>query len=169
MTVRKNKKSHPTYILITIDDQLSLSHALFNISLTSLVRSLLSSTRNASDKPAWRRPRGAADPALLHIGLLLPMADCVQRVDRAVERLDREIDSFQRAFEMMQKQFERIDVMMDNIMNVMTLLSQRASRREGDGAQRVCECGRPIPAKADDEDKGDGDGDGDDSDAETGD
>jgi len=53
MTV--SKKSRPTYILLTIEEQFSLSFALFNLNLGSLARGmrLLSVTPRAQGKPGF--------------------------------------------------------------------------------------------------------------------
>lgn len=101
----------------------------------------------------------AADSTPLLARLILPVAECLQRVDSAVERLDNDIETFHRAFDTIQKQFDRIHGMMDRIMDVMALMSARNAMREEqkeaedngisepDASVKVCECGRPIPGR----------------------
>jgi hypothetical protein len=60
MTV--SKKSRPTYILLTIEEQFSLSFTLFNLNLGSLAQGmrLLSVTSGAQGKPGFLAGRASA-------------------------------------------------------------------------------------------------------------
>jgi hypothetical protein len=147
MTVRKNnKKSHPTYILLTAEEQFSLTLILLNFS--SLAR-LATGGQGKFSQAGRGVPSLGADYTPLLARLILPVAECLQRVDSAVGRLDKEIETFHRAFDSIQKQFERIHGMMDRIMDVMTLMSTRNRQEaaEDDASVKVCECGRPIPGR----------------------
>jgi len=87
--------------------------------------------------------------------LILPMSECIRRVDTVVERLDRELETFRHAFDMIQQRFDRLHGMMDRLLDVMNMMTSRNApspeekRDTIETSVKVCACGRPIQSGSD--------------------
>lgn len=92
------------------------------------------------------------------IQLILPISECLRRVDTVMERLDRELETLHHAFDLIQQRFDRLHGMMDRILDVMNMMSVMPSqsapspeerRGTSETSLRVCTCGRPIQSGSD--------------------
>lgn len=170
------EKRRPVYILLTLSEQIALVDALESLTFSPGVERRRSTTTNSVAlglgsltevmallsvhcKPLLGPQNRASGPELMTSLSLIPVAECLRRVDSVVNHLDAQVSTYQRAFDQIYSQLERITNTMGNIVGVLERIEQERNeetrqqnaRARQQGVVR-CECGRMVSVQNGDED-----------------
>ncbi|KAF8632652.1 hypothetical protein AX17_004785 [Amanita inopinata Kibby_2008] len=128
-------RSTPVFILLTVEEQISLSHALslllasigqghFFNPLDKLFRHLPASGASFSSAP-----RRTPEEETLINTILSPIQECFHRVNAMMSAFEREMAMFHLSMNAMGQQFDQIQTRLDRIMGILEAMPVQQQAR----------------------------------------